>query len=73
MSLLLLEWALSGQHDRAFTSEIILLYGRISIRFAEVNSGNAIHVNISCQKIEVFEHLPIVSLFEIKLFVSSWR
>lgn len=27
--------------DRAFTSEIILFYGRISIRSIEENSGNA--------------------------------
>jgi len=62
------------RHDRAFTSEIILLYGRISIRSTGENSGNATDakdINVDRRKIEVSKRTLSRYLFEIKLLVPG--
>jgi len=53
-----------GRRDRAFISGIILLYGRISIRSSDRNSGNATDandINVDRRKIEVSERILAVS------------
>lgn len=68
-----------GRRDRAFTSEIILLYGQISIRTAGKNSGNAADandINVDLGEGEGSWYpangaRPSRYLFGIKLFVSG--
>lgn len=54
-----------------FTSEIILVYGRILIRFLWKNSGNASDINVDLQKIQVHKSVSGCSL-DIFLRLSCW-